>query len=108
MNSIQGVIICQNNAQRNQVINVVNNYASQHGISDDPVALPYDGSKYGVGPAVIIMAWFADDRADANQAWLDIDSENRNFIQSGSYLMQTSDNIVIHHEIWNPDRTVLV
>jgi hypothetical protein len=110
MNSIQAVIICQTNNQRNQVINAVNKYASQHGISTDPVALPYDGNKYGSGPAVIIMAWFADDRADANQAYIDIDSANRNFIQPGSYLLQVDGDTIVHHEVWTSEqgRVVIV
>ena len=107
MNSIQAVIICQNNNQRDQVRNIVNKYAAQHGISTDPVALDTDG-KYGVGPGIIMMAWFADDRADANLAWADMDLANRNFIQPGSYAIQADGSTLVHHEVWNPTRTVLV
>jgi hypothetical protein len=110
MNSIQAVVICQNNTQRNGVAGALNKYASQEGISTDPVALPYDGNKYGAGPAIIVMAWFGDNRTKANEAYVDIDSANRNFIQPGSYLIQVENDTIIHHEVWisGQGRVVLV
>lgn len=109
MNSIQAVIVCQNNGQRNVVVNAANRYADQHGISDDPVALSYDGNKYGNGPACIIMAWFDNDRAGADVAWADFETAITSVnVQSGSYMLQSENDSVIHHVVWNPDRTVLV
>jgi hypothetical protein len=100
MNSITGVVICQNNAQRTNVKNALAAYAGNHGLNVGDLTLDIDSNKYGVGPAFILNGWFEDDRAEANEAWVAMDTANRPFIRGGSFLIQMDGETVIHHETW--------
>lgn len=109
VNSITGVVVCQNNAQRNQIVNAMSKYARNHDIPAGPLINLIDTNKYGNGPAFILFALFEDDRAEADQAWAALDPAARaTLIQNGSFLIQMSGETTVHSEIWNPDRTVLV
>jgi hypothetical protein len=112
MNSVRGTIVCDNAARRTNAKQAVNQYADQHGISDDPITVDIPTGKYGTGPTFLFMGWFDDDRAGADAAWDVLDGLAVNWVQQGSEILQADGATVVHHVRWvangNAGRQVLV
>lgn len=129
MNSITAIIVCDTANRATAVENAFNNYAIRTAqITDAPITQRAPTGKYGAGPTVIGMAWFgpsyeelsaapdqaardvleANGRTMANDAWTTLMAQGTAWVQAGTYLIQMDGETVVHHEMWDPTRRVIV